>query len=113
MACLNDYDYDILLSHQTYKVSEQFILSKYWETYYVEPGYTVLGLRILGDEYVPIAIEDNTDNLIIPYTKPCMGTFVVRIKHVPEEVARIRKNFEKAITLKRWRKHADDKNVAK
>jgi hypothetical protein len=106
MACLNDYDYDILLSHQTYKASEEFILSNYWETYYVEPGYTVLGLRILGDEYVPIAVEDNTNNLIIPYTKPCMGTFVVRIKNVPEEVERIRKSYEKKMTLKRWREHA-------
>ncbi len=113
MACLTDYDYDILLSHQTYKESEKFILSKYWETYYVEPGYTVLGLRILGDELVPVAVEDNTDNLIIPYTKPCMGTFVVRIKRVPEEVERIRKNYKKAATLKKWRKHADDKSVAK
>lgn len=69
----------------------------------------VLGLRILGDEYVPIAVEDNTNNLIIPYTKPCMGTFVVRIKNVPEEVKRIRRSYEKTITLKQWRKYADDK----
>jgi hypothetical protein len=108
MACLNDYDYDILLSHETYPVSEKFILSKYWETYYVEPGYSVLGLRILGSDYVPIAVEDNTDNLILPYTKPCMGTFVVRIKNVPAEVERIRKNFERTITLKQWRKNADE-----
>lgn len=106
MACLQDFDYDILLSHVTYKMSEQFILSKYWETYYVRPGYNVLGLRILGDEYVPIAVEDNTNNLIMPYTKPCMGTFVVRIKNVPEEVERVRNNHERAITLKQWRKNA-------
>jgi len=111
MACLNDYDYDILLSHTTYVMSEKFILAKYWETYYVEPGYKVLGLRILGTDYVPIAVEDNTNNLILPYTKPCMGTFVIRIKNVPEEVDRIRKNFERTITLKQWRKHADEKLV--
>ena len=113
MTCLQDYDHDILLSHQTYKVSEQFILSKYWETYYVEPGYSVLGLRILGSDYVPIAVEDDTNNLIIPYTKPCMGTFVVRIKNVPEEVERIRKSFERTITLKQWRKNVDEKKVGK
>lgn len=104
MACLNDYDYDILLSHKTYKESEEFIRSKYWETYYVEPGYTVLGLRILGDGYVPVAVEDNTDNLVLPYTKPCMGTFVVRILEVPDEVARIRKEYKKSLTLERWKK---------
>ena len=113
MACLNDYDHDILLSHTTYKVGEQFILDKYWETYYVEPGYSVLGLRILGSDYVPIAVEDDTNNLIVPYTKPCMGTFVVRIKNVPEEVDRIRKNHERTLTLKQWRKHADNKNTVK
>jgi len=113
MACLNDYDYDILLSHTTYAMGEKFILAKYWETYYVEPGYTVLGLRILGSEYVPIAVEDNTNNLVLPYTKPCMGTFVVRIKNVPEEVDRIRKNFERTLTLKQWRKNADEQKTAK
>jgi hypothetical protein len=104
MGCLNDYDYDILLSHKTYKESEEFIRARYWETYYVEPGYTVLNLRILGADHVPIAVEDNTNNLILPYTKPCMGTFVVRIKNVPDEIARIRKEFDKTLTLKQWKK---------
>ena len=113
MACLNDYDYDILLSHTTYKMAEQYILAKYWETYYVEPGYSVLGLRMLGNEYVPVAVEDNTNNLIFPYTKPCMGTFVVRIKNLPEEVDRIRNNFERTLTLKQWRKNADDTKIVK
>jgi hypothetical protein len=113
MGCLNDYDYDILLSHQTYAESEKFILARYWETYYVEPGYSVLSLRILGSDHVPIAVEDNTNNLIIPYTKPCMGTFVVRIKNVPDEVERIRKSFKKDITLKQWRKNVDDTKTVK
>jgi hypothetical protein len=69
----------------------------------VEPGYTVLGLRILGDKFVPVAVEENTNNVIMPYTKPCFGTFVVRIINVPEEVARIRKEFKKDLTLERWR----------
>lgn len=105
MACLNDYNYDILLAHETYKESEKFIRAnpKFWETYYVEPGYSVLGLRILGDKFVPVAVEEGTNNLILPYTKPCMGTFVVRIINVPDEVERIRKNFKRDLTLERWR----------
>ena len=51
----------------------------------------------------PVAVEENTNNLILPYTKPCFGTFVVRIINVPEEVARVRKEFKKDLTLERWR----------
>jgi hypothetical protein len=107
MACLNDYDFDILLSHKNFKESEEFIRSNFWETYYVDPGYTVLGLRIVGYEYIPIAVEDNTNNLILPYTKPCMGTFVVRIKNVPDEVQKIRSSFKKELTLEQYRKSND------
>ena len=111
MACLNDYDYDILLSHTTYIRAEKFILRQILGNILCGTRLSVLGLRILGTDYVPIAVEDNTNNLILPYTKPCMGTFVIRIKNVPEEVDRIRKNFERTITLKQWRKHADEKLV--
>jgi hypothetical protein len=104
MACLNDFDYDVLLSHQTYAESEKFIRERYWETYYVEPGFTVLGLRLLGADHVPVAIEDNTDNIILPYTKPCMGTFVVRIKHAKEEIERLRKTYDRSLTLHQWKK---------
>ncbi len=103
MACLNDYNFDILMQNVTYQEAEKYIRSKYWETYYVEPGYSVLGLRILGSDFVPVAVEEETNNLILPYTKPCFGTFVVRIINVPEEVVRIRKEFKRDLTLERWR----------
>ena len=103
MACLNDYKYDILLSHKTYSESEEFIRSKFWETYYFEPGFNVLGLRLLGETHVPVAVEDNTDDtLIFPYTKPCMGTFVIRIGGIPEEVTRVRSSYTRSLTLKHW-----------
>jgi hypothetical protein len=63
----------------------------------------VLDLRVLGDTAVPIAIDDKTgDALIFPYTKPCMGTFVLRFPGVPEEVQRIRSSYSKSLTLKQW-----------
>lgn len=103
MTCLNDYNYEILLSHCSLRQGEEFIRSKYWETYYFEPGFTVLGLRTLGEGAVPVAIEDNTeDTIIFTYTKPCMGTFVIRIPGVPEEVKRVRSGYTKSLTLERW-----------
>ncbi|CAJ37214.1 DUF1894 domain-containing protein [Methanocella arvoryzae] len=103
MACLNDYNYEILLSHCTLRQGEEFIRSKYWETYYFEPGFQVLGLRTLGEGAIPVAIEDNTDDTIIfTYTKPCMGTFVLRIPGVPDEVKRVRTGYTKSLTLDRW-----------
>ncbi|HMK47632.1 MAG TPA: DUF1894 domain-containing protein [Methanocella sp.] len=112
MTCLNDYNYDLLLSHCTLRESEEFIRSKYWETYYFEPGFTVLGLRTLGEGAVPVAIEDNTnDTIIFPYTKPCMGTFVIRIKGVPDEVNRVRSGYTKSLTLDRWSRQPGTKSA--
>jgi hypothetical protein len=103
MPCLNDYDYEVLLQHITYEQADQFIREKYWEIYYFEPGFRVLDLRLLGDTAVPIAIDDKSeDALIFPYTKPCMGTFVLRFPGVPEEVKRIRSSYSKSLTLKQW-----------
>jgi hypothetical protein len=103
MACLNDFNYEILLSHCTLREGEEFIRSKYWETYYFEPGFMVLGLRTLGEGAIPVAIEDNTDDTVIfTFTKPCMGTFVLRIPGVPDEVKRVRTGYTKSLTLDRW-----------
>jgi hypothetical protein len=103
MPCLNDYDYEVLLQHITYGQAEDFIREKYWEVYYFEPGYRVLGLRLLGDTAVPVAVESNSDDtLVFPYTKPCMGTFVLRFGGVPDEVKRIRSSYSKSLTLGRY-----------
>jgi hypothetical protein len=103
MTCLNDLDYEVLLQHITYEQADEFIREKFWETYYFEPGFRVLGLRVLGDTSVPVAIDHQTDDAVIfPYTKPCMGTFVLRFPGVPDEVKRIRSSYSKALTLKRW-----------
>ena len=103
MPCLNDYDYEVLLQHITYAQAEDFIREKYWEVYYFEPGYRVLGLRLLGDTAVPVAVEaDSDDTLVFPYTKPCMGTFVLRFGGVPDEVKRIRSSYSKSLTLGRY-----------
>jgi hypothetical protein len=113
MPCLNDYDYEVLLQHITYEQAEQFIREKYWETYYFEPGFRVLDLRLLGDVAVPIAIDEKTqDALIFPYTKPCMGTFVLRFPGVPDEVKRIRSSYSKSLTLKQWTPEKGKKNQA-
>lgn len=103
MPCLNDYDYEVLLQHITYEQADEFIREKYWEVYYFEPGFRVLDLRLLGDTAVPIAIDDKTgDALIFPYTKPCMGTFVLRFPGVAGEVQRIRSSYSRSLTLKQY-----------
>ncbi len=102
MPCLNDYDYNVELQHITYEQADEFIRGKYWEVYYFEPGFRVLGLRLLGDTAVPIAIDEAGTSLIFPYTKPCMGTFVLRFPDVSEEVQRIRSSYSKSLTLKQW-----------
>ncbi len=103
MPCLNDYDYEVLLQHITYAQAEEFIRDKYWEVYYFEPGFRVLGLRLLGDTAVPVAIESGPeDMLVFPYTKPCMGTFVLRFGDVADEVQRIRSSYSKSLTLQRY-----------
>jgi hypothetical protein len=64
----------------------------------------VLGLRPLGKDYIPVAIDDKDENnIIFPFHDSTMGPLVIRINGVPAEVKRVRENYSKDLTLKKWK----------
>ncbi|MCD1296186.1 hypothetical protein CUJ83_14380 [Methanocella sp. CWC-04] len=99
MACINDFNFDVLLPQTSMSEGDDYIRSRYKEIYYVEPGYPILDLKILGKERVPVAIEENDKNLVIIYTKPCFGSSVLRIYDVPEEIKRIRSKYKDCLNI--------------
>lgn len=88
MVCIDELNYEILLSKATYKDCSKFIRSKFNETYIIEPGFKLFEAYIIGVPPIYVAVADET--VIFPYTKPCHGTFVLSI-HSPEAAAKLRK----------------------
>ncbi|MDD1698266.1 MAG: DUF1894 domain-containing protein, partial [Methanoregula sp.] len=53
-----------------------------------QPGFKVFDIHLIG--IPPIAIGLENDFIIFPYTKPCHGTFLLRMEDTAE-AARLRK----------------------
>ncbi len=88
MGCVEDLNYEILLSKAGFKECSTFISSNFDEYYQVQPGYHMMNVFIIGIPPIYVAVED--DNIIFTYTKPCHGTFVLKIGS-PEEVEKVKK----------------------
>ena len=88
MGCVEDLNYEILLSGATFRECSAFISSNFAEYYQVQPGYHLMDVFIIGVPPIYVAVEG--DNIIFTYTKPCHGTFVLKI-FSSEEVEKIRK----------------------
>jgi hypothetical protein len=53
----------------------------------VQPGFRIFDIHTIG--VPPIAIGLDRDFIIFPYTKPCHGTFLLRVEDTAE-AARLR-----------------------
>ena len=87
MGCVESMDYEIVLRDATFKESREFVKKTYAEFRYVEPGFKVFDTHVIG--LPPIAIALDGDFVIFPFTKPCHGTFLLRVED-REEAARLR-----------------------
>lgn len=92
MGCIDEMNYEILLSKVSYRECSAFIRSNYHEIYIVKPGYHMFDVFIIGVPPIYVGVDDA--NIIFPYTKPCHGTYVLSI-YSPEEVKNL-KNTAKA-----------------
>jgi hypothetical protein len=88
MGCIEARKCEVLASQVTFAECREYILSTFPEHYLVEPGYHLFDVYIIGIPPIYIGVEG--DDVIFPYTKPCHGTFILRAKGAPEEVARLR-----------------------
>ncbi len=87
MGCLEALKPEIILSQTTFKEAREYIRKNIREHYEVEPGYKIFDVHIIGVPPLYVGVEG--DDLIFPYTKPCHGTFVVRVASC-EEIERLR-----------------------
>jgi len=78
---------EIILSQSSFKEAREYIKKNVREFYEVEPGYKIHDVHIIGVPPLYVGIEG--EHLIFPYTKPCHGTFVVKVPG-SEDIARLR-----------------------
>jgi hypothetical protein len=77
MGCIDEMNYEILLPSSSFKECAEYIKKNFKEIYYVEPGFKIFDNYLIGVPPIPIAIEG--EDVILPYVKPCHGSFVLRI----------------------------------
>jgi len=87
MGCIESLPYEILLRGGTFKEIRDYILKNYREYRTVPPGFKVFDTHIIG--VPPISVGLDGDFVIFPFTKPCHGTFLLRVQD-PAEAARLR-----------------------
>lgn len=88
MGCIEKLPYEVLLRNAGFGECMAYQKKNYSELYEVKPGHKIFDVYIIGIPPVYIAVDG--EDVIFPYTKPCHGTFLLKIKS-PEEAAKLRK----------------------
>jgi len=88
MGCIEQMKYEVLLKNTSFKECREYVNTNFKEVYQVKPGYKMFDVYLIG--VPPISIGVDGDYVIFPYTKPCYGTFLLRIRG-EEEIELLRK----------------------
>ncbi len=92
MGCIESLRHEIILRGATFRECREYVDSHFTEYHVVPPAYGIFDVHIIGIPPIHVGVEG--DWVIFPYTKPCHGTFLLRVES-PEEVARLRAMDEK------------------
>ena len=77
MACIDNYNYEIL-SKGSFRECAEYIKKNYKNIRNLDAGEEVIdGVMLIGKPPIPIAYDG--DYIIFPYTKPCYGSFVLKV----------------------------------
>jgi hypothetical protein len=87
LGCIENLKYEILLSQCSFKEAREFIKANFKEVREVPPGYKIFDVFLIGVPPLLVAVDE--DRVVFPYTKPCYGTFVLRMEG-GEEIQRLR-----------------------
>ena len=93
MACIDKLNYEILYKGG-FKDCAKYIEKNFKNVIYKNAGEEIIkGIFLIGIPPIPVAYEDNY--LIFPYTKPCYGTFVLKINldEIKEEEKKEKKSL--------------------
>ncbi|ABR56462.1 Uncharacterised conserved protein UCP006577 [Methanococcus aeolicus Nankai-3] len=77
MACIDNYSYNIILKG-SFKECAKYIKDNYKSIRELQAGDEVIeGVMLIGKPPIPVAYEE--DYIIFPYTKPCHGSYVLKV----------------------------------
>jgi len=88
MGCIESLPYEVLLRGGSFKECRDYIRNHFKESIEVKPGFKVFDTHIIG--VPPISVGLDSDFVIFPFTKPCHGTFLLRVED-KAEADRLRK----------------------
>ena len=92
MGCIESMKYEIILRDASFRECRDYIRGNYKEYVDVDPGFKIFDKHIIG--IPPISIGFDGDVIIFPFTKPCYGTFLMKIED-HDEAERIRQFAKK------------------
>ncbi len=93
MGCIENLKYEMLLPlGASFKECREYVEKNFAEVWYVDPGYKLFDEYIIG--LPPIALGLDEGKIVFPYTKPCHGTYLLRIEDT-DEADRVRKTARK------------------
>jgi hypothetical protein len=87
MSCIEQMKYKLLLERTSFREAREYIEKNSDEVYYVDPGYKIFKITLIGVPPVAMGVKDK--ELIFTYVKPCHGTFVMALES-EEEINRLR-----------------------
>jgi hypothetical protein len=79
--------YEIILKNASFKECRDYVREHYPDYRDVAPGFKMFDKHLIGVPPISIGLEG--DVIVFPYTKPCYGTFLMRLED-HEEAGRIR-----------------------
>ena len=82
MGCIEKLNYEVIDKHISFKEAAEYISKNCAEIYEVKPGFKLFDKAIIG--IPPIRIGINGDVITFPFTKPCYGTFLLRVSDAEE-----------------------------
>ncbi len=92
MGCVEKMNYEVLLRHCSFREAAEYIRQHTPECYEVPPGFKIFDVHIIGVPPILVGIEG--EDIIFPFTKPCHGTFLLRVRG-GEEIENLRTRGKK------------------
>jgi hypothetical protein len=78
MGCVEELPYEVILRGSSFKECREYIKAYFGESVIVPAGFKIFDTHIIG--VPPISVGLDGDFVIFPYTKPCHGTFLLRVQ---------------------------------
>lgn len=82
MGCIEKLNYEVIDKNISFKEGASYIDKHCAEVYEVKPGFKIFDKAMIG--IPPIRIGLDGDVVTFPFTKPCYGTFLLRVSDAVE-----------------------------